>query len=163
MIKIYDFTISRLFTVSLFKVMKLCTRWTAFSLWKNLLVLILAIYVRLVGLSCFPSALKCIFWKLDVTHILKQNTSPNIDRGWKMNLKVYHFWGHFLQEMEKSSFFQLFGFQTVIFIQWGHRMKTPSLKACISIIVMSLQTHHFIALLWYFPLLLELCFVGLLS
>lgn len=46
--------------------------WTAFSLWKKLLALLLDIYIRLLGLSSFLSALKNIFWKLGVTHILKK-------------------------------------------------------------------------------------------
>lgn len=133
--------------------MNLCTKWTAFSLWKNLLTLLLAIFVRFLGLSPFPSALECNFWKLGVTHILKENTSPNIDCAWKLNMKVYNFWGHFPQEMEKSSFFQLFDFRTVIFIQWSHRIKIHSLKTCISIIVISPQMNHFIPLFWCFCIL----------
>jgi len=71
MIETYDFTTSQLFTVFVFKVTKLCTKWTSFSLWKKLLAFLLAVYARLLGPSPFPSALKYIFWKLGVTHILK--------------------------------------------------------------------------------------------
>lgn len=65
--------------------------WSAFSFWKKLMALLLDAYVRLLGLSSFPSALKSTFRKLGVTHILKQNTWSN-DCAWKLSVKVYNFW-----------------------------------------------------------------------
>lgn len=64
-----------------------CVKWTDFSLWKIPLSLLMAIYIRLLGLSPFPCGPKCISWELGATHILKKNTSPRIDCAWKLNVK----------------------------------------------------------------------------